>query len=258
MINISRREFAAMMTCSCAASTAGPAARARSLSLSSRGCQVSDGDLGRFQARNLALGRNIGDLRVSDIRRTTHNVDIDRALDRALKRVSDTFGVLPGFGFYDDYDGENAWATPKVLLQRTDGTVLFGDRMFASLMRFDPDGGAVMWTAAHEFGHIWLFRSGQEGRLLAGQTTVRRVELHADFLAGYYLGIRKREQPSVSLFNAGHDIWRSGDTLYNDARHHGTPDERVAAAEEGFKMGYPDHHGASEAFETATRYVLNL
>jgi hypothetical protein len=246
-----------MMACSCAASALAPVARARSLSRSSRGCQVSDADLGQFHGRDFGLGRSIGELSSNDIRRTTRNADMDRALDGALKRLSDTFGVVPGFGFYDDYDGENAWATPSVLLQGTDGTVLFGDRMFASLMRFDPSGGAVMWTAAHEFAHIWLYKSGQKGRLLAGQATVRPVELHADFLAGFYLGIRKREQPSVSLYNAGHDIWSSGDTLYNDPGHHGTPEERVAAAEAGFKISYADHRGAREAFEAATQYVLS-
>jgi hypothetical protein len=30
----------------------------------------------------------------------------------------------------------------------------------------------------------------------SGQSTVRRVELHADFLAGYFAGIRKRSRES--------------------------------------------------------------
>ena len=175
-----------------------------------------------------------------------------------MKRLSETFNVLPGFGFYDDYDGENAWATPQSLLQRTDRTVLFGERLFESLMRLDPGGGAVMWTAGHEFAHIWLYKSGQRARLMEGQTTVWRIELHADFLAGFYLGTRKRDQSGISLYNAGHDIWRSGDTLFSDPSHHGTPEERVAAAEAGFKGSYIDHKNASEAFDAATLYVLQL
>lgn len=254
---LSRRTLLVTMGCACAAPGQIPAAQGKSLSRSSQGCQVSDADLGRIKGRAMALGRNIGDLSASDIRRSTGNAGMDRALDQALKRVSDTFEVLPGFGFYDDHDGENAWATARVLLQQTDGTVLFGDRMFATLMRFDPQGGAVMWTIAHEFAHIWLYKSGQKSRLLAGQQTVRRVELHADFLAGFYLGTRKREQPGISLFNAGHDIWSSGDTLYNDPGHHGTPEERVAAAEAGFKVSYAGRRGTKEAFDAATQYVLS-
>ncbi len=253
---LSRRALILTMTCTCTASGLVPAAHAKSLSRSSRGCQVSDADFGRIRERGMALGRNVGDLTESDIRRTTGNAGMDRMLDQALKRVSDTFAVIPGFGFYDDHDGENAWATSRVLLQRTDGTVLFGDRMFSTLMRFDPGGGAVMWTIAHEFAHIWLYKSGQKARLLAGQPSVRRVELHADFLAGFYLGARKREQSGISLFNAGRDIWNSGDTLYNDPSHHGTPADRIAAAEAGFQVSYGENRGAKEAFEAATQYVL--
>jgi hypothetical protein len=61
----------------------------------------------------------------------------------------------------------------------------------------------------------------------------------------------------VSLYNAGHDIWNSGDTLYNDPGHHGTPAERVAAAEAGFKLSYIDHRQAREAFDAATNFVLS-
>src|SRR5690242_12088646 len=35
--------------------------------------------------------------------------DFDFALAQTLSRISDLFDVLPGFGFYDDYDGKNAY-----------------------------------------------------------------------------------------------------------------------------------------------------
>ena len=125
------------------------------------------------------------------ITRSTDNLELDLTLDAALKRLADLFGVLPGFGFYDDFKGPNAFAiyASPPMVPNTAGTVLFGRRLFQNMMKFDPTGVAVLWTLAHEFGHIWLFMSGRYKEVKRGQPTAKRIELHADFLAGYYLAI---------------------------------------------------------------------
>jgi hypothetical protein len=79
----------------------------------------------------------------------------------------------------------------------------------------------------------------------------------AHFLAGFYLGLRKKESPQVSLWTAGKDIWSSGDTQYNSPDHHGTPQERIAAAEAGFKVSFVEGRSAHDAFRAATDYVLS-
>jgi hypothetical protein len=262
MLPISRRALlAGMAACGCS-QLAGPRVWARSLS-DAKGCVLLEGDYGLIAGRKISLGQTLSNAAAKDagagekMRRTTNNPELDRALDRALKRLADTFGIFPGFGFYDDFDGPNARALRKDLVPKTKGTVLFGDKLFDNLMDLDGSGGAVMWTAAHEFAHIWLFYSGEMDKVRAGQKNVKRMELHADFLAGFYLGLRKKESPQVSLWTAGKDIWSSGDTQYNSPDHHGTPQERIAAAEAGFKVSFVEGRSAHDAFRAATDYVLS-
>jgi hypothetical protein len=58
--------------------------------------------------------------------------DFDYALAQTLAKISDAFGVLPGFAYYDDYDSHNAYATERTRLNRADGTVLMASTCNAS------------------------------------------------------------------------------------------------------------------------------
>src|SRR5215813_11654103 len=73
---------------------------------------------------------------------STGNSDFDYALAQTLSRLTDVYGVLPGFSFFDDYDGENAYATSVTKLNRADGTVLFGKRYFLHAME-EPESPEV-------------------------------------------------------------------------------------------------------------------
>jgi hypothetical protein len=122
-----------------------------------------------------------------DIIASTGNREFDYALAQTLSRLTDLFGVLPGFAYYDDYDGENAYATEARRMARVDGTVLYGKRYFLTGMsQAEHPDVVITATCAHEFGHIAQFKHRLIGRLNAGQQTVKRSELHADFLAGYF------------------------------------------------------------------------
>ena len=182
---------------------------------------------------------------------------LDRSLGRALVRLSELFSERPGFGFADDSDGPNAYATDRTQVPGTWGTVCFGQALFKDLMeRYQDKGWAVMAVAAHEFGHIAQFRSGVDGQLLKYQSTVKRVELHADFLSGYFLGVRKRQQPSIKVRAAGDMLYRIGDYEFHNPNHHGTPDQRVMAAETGFKVGHDDRAEFGPAFSWGVEYIL--
>jgi hypothetical protein len=65
----------------------------------------------------------------------------DAALAMTLSRISDELQVLPGFAYYDDSEGENAYATDVVRLKNADGTVLFGTRYLKRLLSLpeNPD-----------------------------------------------------------------------------------------------------------------------
>lgn len=262
-----RRTFAfGIAACGCAAR--GPhvfaQGRKQPSSLSAvRGCRLSAKDMDLMGGRGLTLGLSFE--RIAETgggRRTTGNPEMDRALDRSIKRLADTFEILPGFGFFDDKPTRNAFAVDGTLpqLPHTKGTVLYGETLFKHLLGLDPTGAAVMWVMAHEFAHVWLFQRGDIAKLGpdASPLTGKRIELHADYLAGFYVGQRKRDNPSITLMKTGAEIWKLGDTNFNHPDHHGTPAERLAAAEAGFHVAFTDHRDAANAYKAELDYVLRL
>ena len=222
------------------------------------GCSLLGRDFGLLDQGKLSQAGQLNGAfgRFGELTHSTGNHDEDIAYDRALKRLSDTFGVIPAFAFYDDSDGPNAWASDTQMLPATRGMVVFGRTLFQTLMSVDPSGVSVLQVSAHEFAHITQYASGTYQRLKSGQPTSKHVELHADFLSGYYLGLLKTGHPNASLWWAGQKIFEFGDYAYNEPTHHGTPQEWVAAAEAGFRASYFDKKDFATASQTGVDYVL--
>jgi hypothetical protein len=189
---------------------------------------------------------------------STGNGEFDYALAQTLSRLTDVFGVLPGFSFFDDYDGENAYATAVTKLNRADGTVLFGKRYFLHAMEVpeSPEVGVIA-TCAHEFGHIVQHKNNLQKRLTEGQRTVKRLELHADFFAGYFAGARKLEKPEFPAAVFAANRYAHGDFAKNTS-HHGTPDERAAAVVRGFETAYRERRSFADAIGIGLNYVERL
>ena len=123
--------------------------------------------------------------------------ELDYAVAQNLSHITDTFGVLPGFAYYDDGAAPNAFATKRQFLNRSDGTVFFGRVLLSRCLHAPESPDAVVSAVcAHEFGHVVQFKFNLQPRLLAGQANKKRVELNADFMAGYYAGRRKLERPT--------------------------------------------------------------
>jgi hypothetical protein len=187
------------------------------------------------------------------------NRDFDIALAQMLASISTEFGVLPGFAYYDDSDGMNAYATPISRLSRADGTVLFGQRLLAEQLALKENPEiAVTTVCAHEFGHIVQFKLKLTPRLLAGQTTVKRTELHADFMAGYFAGLRKKRRPDFPAQTFAMTMESVGDSQFRRPQHHGTPTERAAAVIKGFDTGFREQHGFGEAVEQGVQYAISV
>jgi hypothetical protein len=230
------------------------------------GCLIMHDEFSRLRS----AATSFGNVRVSLFDkskhvRTTGNRTLDLALDASIKRLSDLFGQTPAFGFYKEEDhpelsAMNAFATVEGTdIAGTWGTIGFGTTLFQTEMgKYDPYGSTIIAVIAHEFGHIWAMRAGMMDKLNEGQKTVKRSELHADFLAGYFLGTRKRAAPNISLHAAGELFHRIGDDNINSPNHHGTPKERVAAAEEGFKISYVQNRDPQHAFAAGLEYIKNL
>jgi len=187
------------------------------------------------------------------------NRDFDYALAQTLSRITDTLGVLPGFGYFDDFEGENAYATSASRLGRADGTVLCGKRFFIHTMsELDHPDVALTAVCAHEFGHIVQYKRGFFQALRAGQPTIKRVELNADFFAGVYAGMRKLQKPDYPAAVFASKQYSHGDYLINSPGFHGTPDERAAAVVRGFEVAYRERRTLSDAIQIGINYVLTL
>jgi hypothetical protein len=184
------------------------------------------------------------------------DANFDYALAQMLAMISKMFGVYPGFGYYDDFDALNAYSSPNPRMNRPDGTVLFGTRLLQR-ERSAPDHPelAVASVCAHEFGHSVQFKKGLRQRLMVGQPTVKRLELHADYLAGAFAGFRQKEKPSFHAEVFAMTQQSAGDDMINSPGHHGTSVERGNAIREGFKAVRHTNVSFDEAVEMGMKYV---
>jgi hypothetical protein len=182
----------------------------------------------------------------------------DYALARTLLRIGDAMQVRPGFAYYDD-DVPNAKATKIRHLKKADGTVLFGRAMLRAT-RAEPDDPDIAVTAicAHEFGHILQYKLDLPRTVLAGQTTVKRLELHADFLAGFYAGMRKLEKRDYRAAVFATKMRSLGGYGVDNADHHGTPSERKDAIIKGFVTAFIERRALYDAVDIGVKYVSAL
>lgn len=251
-MELSRRSVILGLTgCTCCGSLAHGAS---SMQATPGGCGVPAPDIPLYEPRVLPPESLDPDSR-RFAQAFTAGPNIADARTKAINRLSQTFRITPPFDFYNDAGAPNAKAY-RPTSSFPQGKVVFGLGLYERLMQQDASGASVLAVLAHEFGHIAFFLSSDEARVMSGRRTVKRSELHADFLAGYYLGLRKRDTPQVSLRKAGILIWSLGDDQYDDRNHHGTRDERNLAAEAGFVVGFKQNADFSQAFSAATDYIV--
>jgi hypothetical protein len=195
--------------------------------------------------------------------RSSGNRQFDYALAQTLGILVDTLQVYPKFAFYDDHESPNAYAAPASFLSRffsrRDGTVLLGVHLLNRLMSLEHHPEiAIAEVCAHEFGHIVQFKHGLMTTLSDRNSTNYRIELHADFLAGYFAGLRKVVRPSFPSMVFGTTAFHFGDYAFGSPEHHGSPEQREDAIMYGFKTGYRDRRSLSEALKVGIDYVRSV
>ena len=282
---INRRSFcttALAAGCACgmphgafAAGKAVLAGKAAAPVLTSAGCLVSRADFRRDRLGELGLGGRASGFTVGTERfvvvAKTGNAGFDRAMAEALYQISNTFGVLPTFGFIQGGNVANAFATTVQFTQepgdaplptREHGTVLFGDGILEMMQQRGVQNpvAAVLVICAHEFGHIVQYNYTYENRALidllnGDQPTVKRGELHADFLAGYYVGMARRRNPDTPAASIAQAAYVLGDFDVDYRGHHGTPDERGAAVYAGYRASWEQQRPFDEAVVEGLIYV---
>jgi hypothetical protein len=120
------------------------------------------------------------------------------------------------------YELRNAYSSKR-------GKIYFGKNMFYYTIRHFNEL-AVAGILAHEWGHRVQFTFHWDKQL-----TGPELELEADALSGYYMALEKSfawgqiDQYFASTFN-------TGDYEVASPQHHGTPNQRVAAAYLGVQL----------------------
>ena len=113
-------------------------------------------------------------------------------------------------------------------------------------------------VVAHEFGHIAQHKYKLIAPILTGQKTLKRLELHADFLAGYFAGVRKLSKPDFPAVVYAKTVSRLGDTPSDAVDYHGSSKEREQAIVAGFQTSFRDRRQPGEALQVGMNYVRTL
>jgi Zn-dependent protease with chaperone function len=187
-------------------------------------------------------------------RSTTGRANIDRALIAEMRTILETMAVNPGIRIIDDVGGPNAFAIDRTIVRNTRGTVLFGINLITSELVSRHGGYAVAGIAAHECAHIHQFFTNQ-GMQLVHQRTAKHMELHADLLAGFYLGKDKANEANIEAF--ARSLYGKGDFNFNHPQHHGTPAQRVSAMTKGYELAIRGLE-FEDASREGVRYVFTM
>jgi hypothetical protein len=187
------------------------------------------------------------------------DVNFDIALAETLAMVANTFGVLPGFAYYNDV-AANAFATRRCHLDYAkDGTVLMGINFLRRLRAgLESPEVAVAAIASHEFAHILQYKLQLFDSHPSWNKVVKPAELQADCLAGYFAGLRKLRRPTYPAAVVAMTIYDQGDTDYGNPDHHGTPYERGQAVVKGFEAAFREKKSLNDFITESTAYVLDI
>src|SRR5262245_2448852 len=189
---------------------------------------------GTFVVRNvLCATRTFSGLEIGDVLKTTGSADLDHSLIEEMNKQSAFFQFRPAFILYSGGE-RNAAATPDVMPHTpgTDGTILYNIEMLKEQLRISKWGGAILaGVIAHEFGHIFQNFTNAMPRLRSLGPTVKFVELHADFLAGFYMAGKDK---TIDVRSYADEFFKIGDYGFTEPDHHGTPEERYFVLKAGY------------------------
>lgn len=169
-----------------------------------------------------------------EIRPTSGDRNLDYTMLSEAEILASNFGYRPGFFFFQESAemGGNAFATTQNIDPAgSHGSVVFGLNLLFEELTRSWWGAAVVGIMAHEWAHI-----RQQNMGLAAATPVK--ELHADYMAGWYLGMKERagNLGRTPLSGLANSLFSKGDYQFNNPDHHGTPRQRVSAMTAGFDL----------------------
>lgn len=122
-------------------------------------------------------------------------------------------------------------------LRRVGDRIVFGSGMIKAYKSLGYAKFGPRAVLAHEFGHHIQFDRKLINSSLEPAEAGRRVELMADSFATYFVGHRKGLDASTTGRRQSVESFRLvGDCVFDDPSHHGTPNQRAAAATYGLSL----------------------
>ncbi len=160
---------------------------------------------------------------------STGSTELDEYLNSVKLILEDTYSIRVELKVFNDGNSPNAYANTNSSNQfYFDGSVFLGKNLLDKEIHKNENGlDAVSGIMAHEFAHILQTKMDctLKGSLL---------ELHADFLSGYYMG-KSGLYTEDGLKAFGESLYEKGDIALWDETHHGTPQQRYRAMMGGYR-----------------------
>ena len=215
----------------------------------SHGCWIPEQETDHFVSSH----NNGSDIIAGKITSQSGVDHLETALQQTLEKLTQMFGVLPSFSYYEEGSTPNAKAMSKDIVgNRNDGTVLLGINLIQNLMKLPayPDA-AIVAVCAHEYAHILSYANGMIAQLRPKGASPYRAEQFADYMSGYYAGARKLQIPDFPavMFADSTSRYGGGD--------HGTGEQRACAVVEGFKCAYYRKDKPVAAAQRALDFALS-
>ncbi|MBT2560652.1 hypothetical protein J7E50_07385 [Pedobacter sp. ISL-68] len=135
--------------------------------------------------------------------------------------IGQFFLVSPKFRVTTSETASNAKTYCECEDTNCGATIFIGSKLLAAYKNGFSTKDGLYGLIAHEVAHVTQCRLGVTKKISGVQ-----IELHADFLAGYFLG-RKMKIQLTDLREFSAELFKRGDFRFNDNQHHGTPEARV-------------------------------
>lgn len=163
----------------------------------------------------------------------------DQTLEESMGWVDLVMSITAGDLYWNNTHpllSFNAFAlsTPDPIIK---DRIVMGDGIMDAYTAIGMDDVAPQAILAHEFGHHIQFENGYFDESRGTAEGTRRTELMADAYAAYYLTHKRgatmnwwRVQQFLEVF------YNIGDCQFDSSNHHGTYNQRLAAAQWGYDL----------------------
>ena len=177
---------------------------------------------------------------------STGNKNLDSIVHSEINNLERFFKFNVDFHYLLEFNGPNAMFHPSCETNGCVGTVFLGLNLLVELYEKHGEDAIHIFraTVAHEFGHAVQ-------KLIYWNEGWKRPELHADYMAGYYIGSNYvyTDEQMMSFYA---EFFSLGDNNFFSSGHHGTGEERHCA----FLEGYYFAKETNTTVETANIYGL--